>query len=144
MMEDARSTWMAGTLALLAAAAAPLAAQEAEEARDAGDDASAAHAVTEEAVWDVVAEKADAAASEREAIRAVLDRPEVEDVARSRGIDLARARDGVATLEGEELSLVAERARQLEEGLVGGDDTIVISTTTIIIALLVLIIILVA
>lgn len=139
-MEDARGTWMAGTLLLLVAAAAPLGAQEARDARD----ASNGHAVAPEAVRDAVAEKADAAEADREAVRAVLERPEVEDVARAHGIDLTRARDGVATLEGEELSLVAERARQLDEALAGGADTVVISTTTIIIALLVLIIIIVA
>ena len=136
-MEDARGTWTVGTLLLLAAAAAPLGAQEA-------GDAPGAHAVAPEEVRDVVAEQADAAEADREAVRAVLDRPEVEEVARTHGLDLTRARDGVATLEGEELSLVAERARQLDEVLAGGADTVVISTTTIIIALLVLIIILVA
>lgn len=135
MKRETRISWMAGMLAVLTATGvAPLAAQ----------DAGGAHTVDREAVWGAVAEKADGDEAEREAIRSVLDRPEVEAAAESHGIDLTRARDGVATLEGEELRRVSERARQLDEVLAGGDDTVVISTTTIIIALLVLIIILVA
>lgn len=127
-------TWPIATVALLGLAGAPLGAQE----------EPATHAVGEDVVWEAVAEAADRSEADREMIRAVLDDPVVEGVALSHGMDLTRARNAVATLEGEELRLVAESARELDEALAGGDDTIVISTTTLIIALLVLIIILVA
>lgn len=125
-----------GMVALLTIVAAPLQAQEAEP--------EPGHAVDGETLWGEVSGKAERAEANRQMIRALLDRPEVESVAATHGIDLERARDGVATLEGEELRTVTERAQQLQADLAGGDDTIVISTTTLIIALLVLIIILVA
>lgn len=83
-------------------------------------------------------------AARRAAIRSVLDRDAVRVEAEAHGIDLVRAKDVVATLDGEALARVAAQAERVDEALAGGDDTIVISVTTLIIALLVLIIILVA
>ena len=80
----------------------------------------------------------------RQAIRSVLERDEVRSVAETHGIDLVRAKDAVATLDGSGLKRVAAQAERVDEALAGGDTTIVIGTTTLIIALLVLIIILVA
>ena len=80
----------------------------------------------------------------REAIRSLLQRPEVRETADRYGIDLTRARDAAATLEGEDLDRVYRQTLDVREALAGGDSTIVISATTLIIALLVLIILLVA
>lgn len=74
----------------------------------------------------------------------MLEREEVRCVAAEHGLDLTRAEDAVATLEGRGLERVAAQAERVDEALAGGDTTIVIGTTTLIIALLVLIIILVS
>lgn len=135
-MRTSWRSWTIGGLAAVALAAAPVQAQEAEGV--------ARHVVDREAAWEAVAEKADRAERQRELVRSVLDRPEVERVAGAHGLDLTRARDAVSTLDGEELERVSRRAQQLDAALTGGDGSIVISTTTLIIGLLVLIVILVA
>lgn len=90
------------------------------------------------------AERTVAEDARRDAIRSVLQRPEVRSAAATHGIDITRAEDAVATLEGEALAGVFEQAQRVDEALAGGADAIVISTTTLIIGLLVLIIILVS
>jgi hypothetical protein len=135
-MKGHRTTWSLGVLTALVLAAGPLAAQQ-TEAQD-------RHVLDREEAWATMAERADRAEQQREMIRSVLDRPEVERTAEAHGLDLTRAQDAVSTLDGEELQQVARRADRLDKALTGGADTVVISTTTIIIALLVLIIILVA
>lgn len=80
----------------------------------------------------------------RDAIRSVLQLPEVRSTAEAHGFDITRAEDAVATLEGEALTGAFQQAQRIDEALAGGADAIVISTTTLIIALLVLIILLVA
>lgn len=135
-MKGHRTTWTAGVLTALLLAAAPLAAQQ--------TDAQDRHVVDREEAWAAMAERADGAEEQREMVRSVLDRPEVERTAEAHGLDLTRAQDAVSTLDGEELQQVAQRAERLDAALTGGNSTVVISTTTIIIALLVLIIILVS
>lgn len=132
-MKGHRTTWTAGALTALLLAAAPLAAQQ--------TDAQDRHVVDREEAWAAMAERAE---EQREMVRSVLDRPEVERTAEAHGLDLTRAQDAVSTLDGEELQQVAQRAERLDAALTGGNNTVVISTTTIIIALLVLIIILVS
>jgi hypothetical protein len=82
--------------------------------------------------------------ADRDVIRGLLDRPEVQQLAGDLGLDLRRAKDAVGTIDGAQLSSLATQARQAEEGLAGGQSRITISTTLIIIALLVLILIIVA
>jgi len=65
-------------------------------------------------------------------------------VAGRAGLDLRKATNAVASLDGQNLTTVAAQARQVEQSLAGGQSKIVISTTMIIIALLVLILIIVA
>lgn len=103
-----------------------------------------AHVVDRAELDRATAERTAAEDARRDAIRSVLQRPEVRSVAETRGLDITRAEDAVATLEGEALVGAFERAQQIDEALAGGADAIVISTTTLIIALLVLIIILVS
>lgn len=80
----------------------------------------------------------------RDAIRSVLQRAEVQRTAEAHGLDITRAEDAVATLEGEALAGAFERARTVDQALAGGADMIVISSTTLIIILLVVLIIAVA
>lgn len=82
--------------------------------------------------------------AQREAIRSVLERSAVQEVAEDHGVDLERVEAAVAALGGEELRRVHAQAEKVEVALAGGDDTIVISATTVIIILLVLILIAVA
>jgi hypothetical protein len=83
-------------------------------------------------------------ASDRDDVLRVLNLPQVKAVAGSAGLDLRKATNAVASLEGQNLTTVAAQARQVEQSLAGGQSKIVISTTMIIIALLVLILIIVA
>lgn len=80
--------------------------------------------------------------ADREAIRTLLQRAEVRDVADQAGISLDKAAAAVSTLQGDDLRQIAEQARQVDNQLAGGS-TIVISTTTIIIVLLLVILIVV-
>jgi hypothetical protein len=79
--------------------------------------------------------------ADREAIRTLLQRAEVRDVAGQAGISLDKAAAAVSTLQGDDLRQIAEQARQVDNQLAGGASTIVISTTTIIIVLLLVILI---
>lgn len=82
--------------------------------------------------------------SDRDDVLRVLNLPQVKSVAGRAGLDLRKATNAVASLEGEHLTAAAAQARQVEQSLAGGQSKIVISTTMIIIALLVLILIIVA
>lgn len=90
-----------------------------------------------------LARHAATAQSDREAVLRVLQRREVQRIAEAMGLDLTRVEDAAATLDGEELERIAERAREVERGLAGGD-TITFTTTTLIIILLFVILIIVA
>ena len=84
----------------------------------------------------VAAEQAD-----REAIKALLSRAEVRDLAGKAGLSVDKALTAVSTLQGDDLRQIADQARQADNRLAGGASTIVISTTTIIIVLLLIILI---
>ena len=79
--------------------------------------------------------------ADRDAIRALLQRAEVRDIADKAGLSLAKAEAAVATLSGDDLQELASQARQVQNDLAGGASTVVISTTTIIIVLLIIILI---
>lgn len=80
-------------------------------------------------------------AADREAIRSLLQREEVRDVAGAAGLSLDKALTAVSTLQGDDLRQLAEQSRQIDNQLAGGASTVVISTTTIIIVLLLVILI---
>jgi hypothetical protein len=82
--------------------------------------------------------------ADRGAIRHLLERQEVREVAARAGIDITRAEAAVATLDAAELHEIAEQARAVDDSLAGGQSRITLSTTTIIIGLLVLILLIVA
>jgi hypothetical protein len=82
--------------------------------------------------------------ADRTEVREALARPEVQRVAASIGVDLARAAAAVDTMTAGDLERAASAARDVNQQLVGGASTIVISTTTIIIILLLVIILIIA
>lgn len=105
----------------------------------AGIRAQEAHVVDEVDLRQAVARDGERATADREAIREVLARPDVEAVAERMGLDLEDARSALPTLSDEEAFLLAERARQVDDHLAAGQESFTISTTWIIIGLLILI-----
>jgi hypothetical protein len=101
------------------------------------------HVVDAAQLQDAIGVKLDQASADRQAIRRLLARPQVAEIAAGAGLSLGRAQSAVDVLSGPELASLAAQARQADEQLAGGRP-IVITTTAIIIALLVVIIILVA
>jgi hypothetical protein len=81
--------------------------------------------------------------ADRAAVHEALARPEVQSVASSIGLDLARATAAIDTMSAADLERAANAARNVNQQLVGGASTVVISTTTIIIILLLLIILII-
>lgn len=100
------------------------------------------HAVTEGQLDRLIESRTIETERDRDALRRFLNREDVQGVAAEAGLDLERAKDGIATLDDDEVGRLAERVEETETAL--ADNTIVISSTAIIIALLVLILILVA
>jgi branched-subunit amino acid ABC-type transport system permease component len=99
------------------------------------------HVADRAALDQAVAAAAARAEADRAAIRRVLARQEVKDVAARLGVDLTRADSAVRLLDGAELTQAAEYASQIEQDLAGGATTVVITATTIIIILLIIIVI---
>lgn len=135
-MSDARWTAAAWRAAAALAAAALLA--------PAGLAAQEGHVLTAEELDRAAGGAVEEAEADRRAVLDVLERSRVREAAEGLGLELVQAREAVATLDGEELARLAERAREVDDALAGGNDTITISATTLIIILLVLLIILVA
>jgi hypothetical protein len=106
--------------------------------------AQSSHTASQTAIDAALQGHVDRAEADREVVRRLLERREVRELAGGLGLDLRRAADAVATLDGQELATLAEQARQVEDSLAGGQSTVTISTTLIIIGLLVLILIIVA
>lgn len=102
------------------------------------------HAAPQSAMDAAVQQHVASVASERDDVLRVLNLPQVKAVAGQAGLDLRKATNAVASLEGQNLGAVAAQARQVEQSLAGGQSKIVLSTTMIIIALLVLILLIVA
>ncbi len=82
--------------------------------------------------------------ADRDAIRSLMRRPEVREVASRYGLSVERADAAVNALAGDELHQLASQARDADQALAGGASTVVISTTTIIIVLLIVILLIVA
>jgi branched-subunit amino acid ABC-type transport system permease component len=99
------------------------------------------HVADRAALDQAVAAAAARAEADRAAIRRVLARQEVKDVAARLGVDMTRADSAVRLLDGAELTQAAEYASQIEQDLAGGATTVVITATTIIIILLIIIVI---
>ena len=102
--------------------------------------AQEAHVMDEAEVHQAVVNKADVETQQREAIRTLLQRKEVRDIAENHGLDIVKAENAVSMLQGPDLTRVAAQASQVNMQLAGGADQIVIGTTTLIIILLIIII----
>ena len=102
--------------------------------------AQEAHVVGEAELHQAVVNQADAEAQQREAIRSLLQRQEVRDLAENHGLDIVKAENAVSMLQGPDLARVAAQASQVNMQLAGGADQIIIGTTTLIIILLIIII----
>ncbi len=100
------------------------------------------HIVTEAEIQAGIDQQLHSEAADRQAIRDLLARPEVQRIAGQAGLSLTRANDGIATLSGDELQRLASQARDVNSRAIGGD-RIVMSSTTIIIILLIIVLIIV-
>jgi len=106
--------------------------------------AQTAHIASQAAIDAALQERVTATEADRDRVLRLLERPEIRDLAGQVGLDLLQAKDAVATLDGDELAVLATQAQQVESALVGGQSSVTISTTMIIIGLLVLILLIVA
>lgn len=102
------------------------------------------HVVAKSALSQAVQARVGQDQADRDAIRSLLARSEVRQIAQQAGLSLAKAEAAVSTLQGQDLQDLAAQARQVNNDLAAGASTVVISTTTIIIVLLVVILIVVA
>jgi hypothetical protein len=99
------------------------------------------HIVTPGQLAATVADSVAKQDANRAAVHEALARPDVQSIASTVGLDLARANAAVDTMSGADLEKAASAAQQVNEQLVGGASSVVISTTTIVIVLLLIIII---
>jgi len=99
------------------------------------------HVIGKSALDKAVQDRVASEDADQQAIRTLLEREAVREIAGKAGLSLEKASTAVATLQGEDLRQIAEQARQVDNQLTGGASTIVISTTTIIIILLLVILI---
>jgi hypothetical protein len=99
------------------------------------------HVISKAALDQAVQQRVAQDQADRDAIRGLLRRDEVKDVAAKAGLPLETAQAAVAMLQGDDLREMANQARAVDQQLAGGASTIVISTTTVIIILLIIILI---
>lgn len=102
-----------------------------------------AHVASSEALDRLVAADLARENADRQAIRDLLQRSDVREIAAQNGLDIRKAEAAVSTLSGKELQDAAARARLAQDQLAGGS-SITITTTTLIIILLVVILLIVA
>lgn len=95
------------------------------------------------AIDQALTERAAAVTAKQQAIKTALRQPDVERVARSLGVDIARADASVATLAGADLDRIAAQAQLVNDQIAGGQ-TVRLNLLWVIIGLLILILILVA
>jgi hypothetical protein len=95
------------------------------------------------AIDDALTQRAADVTAKQQAIKTALQQPDVERVARSLGVDIARANAAVATLSGADLDRIATQAQLVNDQIAGGQ-TVRLNLLWIIIGLLVLILIIVA
>ena len=95
------------------------------------------------AIDDALTQRAADVTAKQQTIKTALQQPDVERVARSLGVDIARANASIATLGGADLDRVAAQA-QLVNDEIGGGQSVRLNLLWIIIALLIVILIVVA
>ena len=97
------------------------------------------HVIGKSALDKAVQERVARDQADREAIRTLLERQDVRDIASQAGLSIDKATPAVSTLQGEDLRRVAAQANTVNNELAGGATTVVITTTTIILVLLIVI-----
>lgn len=95
------------------------------------------------AIDEALTHKAADVTAKQQAITTALQQPDVERVATSLGVDIARANAAVATLAGADLDRIAAQAQLVNDQIAGGQ-TVRLNLLWVIIGLLVLILIIVA
>jgi hypothetical protein len=95
------------------------------------------------AIDDALTQRAADVTAKQQAIKTALQQPDVQRVASSLGVDIARANASVATLGGADLDRIAAQAQVVNDQIAGGQ-TVRMNLLWVIIGLLVLIIIIVA
>ena len=95
------------------------------------------------AIDQALTERAADVSAKQQTIRTALQQPQVQQVAKSLGVDIARAEGAVGTLSGAELDRVAAQAQLVNDELAGGQ-TVRLNLLWVIIGLLILILIIVA
>ena len=96
--------------------------------------------VTERQIQDAIEARLQRQDQSREAILSLLQRPEVARMAEGLGLDLRRATNAVATLEGAELEKLGAQAAGVERDLSGGSsNTITMSVTTLLLIIIIVI-----
>lgn len=95
------------------------------------------------AIDNALTQRAADVTTKQQAIRTALQQPDVERVARSLGVDIARANASVGTLAGADLDRIAAQAQLVNDQIAGGQ-TVRLNLLWVIIGLLVVILIVVA
>lgn len=99
------------------------------------------HVVGESEIQAAIDQQILQADADREVIQIMLQRADVRRLAGTAGLDLERASAAAAVLSGPQLEKLAAQAREVNDGLAGGDSKIVISATALIIILLIIILV---
>jgi hypothetical protein len=100
------------------------------------------HVVDPATMHQAIAAQAVTDQQNRGAVLDVLKRAEVRQVADHLGLNVSKAENAVASLDGAELARLAASARAADAQLAGGSSTVIISATTLL--LIIIIVILVA
>ena len=95
------------------------------------------------AIDQALTEKAADVAAKQQTIRTALQQPDVQRVASTLGVDIARAEGAIATLAGSDLDRAAAQAQLVNDEIAGGQ-TVRLNLLWVIIGLLVIILIIVA
>ena len=103
---------------------------------------AAEHVLSGPEIQSHIDQKLHSEASDREAIRDLLARPDVRRVAGSAGLDLRRAETAVGVLSGPELARLAAQARDVNSRLAGGES--ITMTWTMVIIIVVALVVLIA
>jgi hypothetical protein len=77
----------------------------------------------------------------RRLVKRVLDRSDVQAVARQMGLDVKQAKAAVDRMPHEQLAALADPARAIDADLAGGASTITISITTLLLVIIVVLLI---
>jgi hypothetical protein len=101
--------------------------------------AQQARVVDADAMSQALAARAASETAQRQLVLRVLDRADARTMAASMGLSAEAADSAVATLNSEELGVLAQHAGAIEAAALAGGATIVISTVTLLLVLIIVI-----